>query len=75
MEAEKAAADDAAVEDEDEEPQGPQGKPPTRFGWFIAVWVNKASVYLSLQMEKRLTKKKEQLKQQKKDIFFLFFLS
>ncbi|XP_042071975.1 solute carrier family 12 member 3 isoform X2 [Haplochromis burtoni] len=39
VEAEKAAADDAAAEDENEEPQGPPGKPPTRFGWFIAVWM------------------------------------
>lgn len=53
MEAEKAAADDAAAEDENEEPQGPEGKPPTRFGWFIAVWVNKAFVYLSLQHTNR----------------------
>lgn len=47
VEAENAAADDATADDE--EPQGPEGKPPTRFGWFIAVWVKKASVYLSLQ--------------------------
>lgn len=53
MEAEKAAADDAAAEDENEEPQGPEGKPPTRFGWFIAVWVKKAFVYLSLQHTNR----------------------
>uniref|UniRef100_A0AAX7T8H9 Solute carrier family 12 member 10, tandem duplicate 1 n=1 Tax=Astatotilapia calliptera TaxID=8154 RepID=A0AAX7T8H9_ASTCA len=27
------------TKDENEEPQGPPGKPPTRFGWFIAVWM------------------------------------
>ncbi|XP_006808596.2 solute carrier family 12 member 3-like isoform X2 [Neolamprologus brichardi] len=37
VEAENAAADDATADDE--EPQGPEGKPPTRFGWFIAVWM------------------------------------
>lgn len=66
MEAENAAADDATADDE--EPQGPEGKPPTRFGWFIAVWVKKASVYLSLQ---HTNGKKKQLKQKNK-LFFLF---